>query len=51
MKSHLETLNNEGLEFNMSTMSFDIQGRMSAVFTATKEQCLQLLVPGGADCV
>ena len=48
MKSHLETLSNEGLEFNMSAMNFDIQGRMSAVFTATKEQCLQLLVPGGA---
>ena len=48
MKFHLETLNNEGLKFTRSTMSFDLQGRLNGVFAAREEQCLQLLVPGGA---
>lgn len=48
MKFHLETLSNEGLQFDQSTMSFDLQGRMNAIFTVQKEQCLQMLVPGGA---
>jgi len=47
-KSHLETLNNEGLQFEQSIMSFDLHGNMDAAFVTTKEQCLQMLVPGGA---
>ena len=48
MRSHLETLSNEGLQFEQSIISFDMQGRMDATFVTAREQCLQLLVPGGA---
>jgi PKD repeat protein len=49
MKSHLETLNNEGLEFIPATnLKFDLQGRMSGSIMVDKEQSLQLLAPGGA---
>ncbi|OQA73265.1 MAG: hypothetical protein BWY35_00654 [Firmicutes bacterium ADurb.Bin248] len=49
MKSHLETLDNEGLEFEeASALTFDLAGRISGTIYAWDEQCLQLLVPGGA---
>jgi hypothetical protein len=48
MRSHLETLSSEGLQFEQSIMSFDMQGKMDATFVTVREQCLQLLVPGGA---
>lgn len=49
MKSHLETLNNEGMEFASGTnLRFDLQGRMSGAISVIREQSLQLLVPGGA---
>ncbi len=49
MKSHLETLNNEGLEFDLALPTkFDIQGRMNAQLHAGTEQFLQFLVPGGS---
>jgi len=49
MKSHLETLDNEGLEFEQATLlTFDLEGKMSGMLYAWDEQCLQLLVPGGA---
>jgi PKD repeat protein len=49
MKSHLETLNNEGLEFVSATnLTFDLQGRMNGTIFESKEQSLQLLAPGGA---
>lgn len=49
MKSHLETLDNEGFEFEeASLLTFDLAGRMSGTIYAWDEQCLQLLVPGGA---
>ncbi len=49
MKSHLETLNNEGLELSAGALlTFDLQGRMSGTLYTMTNQCLQLLVPGGA---
>ncbi|HWR19946.1 MAG TPA: hypothetical protein VN608_10015 [Clostridia bacterium] len=49
MKSHLETLDNEGLEFEQATLlTFDLEGKMSGMLYAWDEQCLQLIVPGGA---
>ena len=49
MKFHLETLSNEGLEFETdNSLSFDTQGRLSGRIFTNKEQILQLLVPGGA---
>ncbi len=49
MKSHLETLNNEGLEFvTGALLTFDMQGRMNGTIYTLTEQCVQLLVPGGA---
>jgi hypothetical protein len=49
MKFHLETLRNEGLDFKPSTyLFFDTQGRMTCSIETTAEQCIQLLVPGGA---
>lgn len=48
MKSHLETLSNKGLQFENSVMRFDMSGKMDAEFSTSKEQFLQLLVPGGA---
>jgi len=48
MRSHLETLSNEGLQFEQSIIRFDMQGKMDATFVTTRDQCLQLLVPGGA---
>lgn len=49
MKSHLETLDNEGFEFEQaSLLTFDLAGRISGTIYAWDEQCLQLLVPGGA---
>jgi len=49
MKSHLETLNNEGLELSAGALlTFDLQGRMSGTLYTMTEQSLQLLVPGGA---
>lgn len=49
MRSHLETLNNEGIEFDPGLpVRFDLQGRMNATLHSWTEQFLQLLVPGGA---
>ena len=49
MKSHLETLNNEGIEFvPAGNLTFDTQGRMTGTMDLKEEQSLQLLVPGGA---
>ena len=48
MKSHLETLDNENLQFKPFSVSFDRQGRMNADLLTDKEQALRLLVPGGA---
>lgn len=49
MKSHLETLNNEGLVFlPQGTLFFDTEGRMNGTIENHGEQSLQLLVPGGA---
>ena len=53
MKSHLETLNNEGLElstFSGNLVWFDLNGEMSAQLNTANygNQSLQLLVPGGA---
>jgi PKD repeat protein len=49
MKSHLETLSNEGMWFgNVHSLSFDLEGRLSGVISTSGEQSLQMLVPGGA---
>ncbi len=49
MRSHLETLNNEGIEFDPGLpVRFDLQGRMNATLHSWTEQFLQLLVPGGS---
>ena len=53
MKSHLETLNNEGLEFVPrygTVVGFDLRGEMTAALTTEPgdTQAIQLLVPGGA---
>jgi len=47
MKSHLATLDNEGLEFEYAgALTFDLQGRMNGTLYTTTEQSLQLIVPG-----
>ena len=49
MKSHLETLSNEGLNFSPAdVLAFNRQGQMRGVLQTQTEQSLQLLVPGGA---
>ena len=36
MKFHLETLSNEGLQFEQNVISFDIQGKMDAILVTTR---------------
>jgi hypothetical protein len=50
MRSHLETLSSEGLQFEQSIMSFDMQGKMDATFVTVREQCLHCWYRAAQGC-